>query len=368
MPATALVDGVRLPDLLDAAARRWGAARRTPAPRWPGSRTATGSRCRSCSAGPPPAGCRCSHAADVLIHFEDNRPLLTIGLRAYDLRGGAAVRSAGHRRAARGARRRRRGGAARRAADVPARRPPHARCRRDPAARCGSAHGRCSARWPPASPTASCARPTACPARTVDNIDTLLGRSASPTWSSSCRAPAASRRAAPHLLPGVHAAHPSSARAAASSRPSPLNRAGSAGDRAGVPDPHTADRARLEPVQRRNRRPVPLRKIPAAPAPPRPPARSAGPRPPPPAAAGVTGGTVCFRRTRFRYAVGRAQRRREHPALPSTRVPARGSTPGDPHVQLRGRRRPAQRVGDGRVHHRHEHDAAAVVGVLPPRP
>ncbi|HEU4424426.1 MAG TPA: hypothetical protein VFR67_18010 [Pilimelia sp.] len=80
LPATALIDGTRLPDLLDAAKHRWRAA--------PHAAAALAWKAYTYWLALPPvlgwAGARrvpIVDPADVLVHFEDHRPLLTLGLR-----------------------------------------------------------------------------------------------------------------------------------------------------------------------------------------------------------------------------------------------------------------------------------------------
>jgi hypothetical protein len=80
LPATALTDGSRLPDLLDAAARRWNAA--------PHAAAALAWKAYTYwLALPPVLGWASARRVplvrpeDVLVHFEDRRPLLTLGLR-----------------------------------------------------------------------------------------------------------------------------------------------------------------------------------------------------------------------------------------------------------------------------------------------
>jgi hypothetical protein len=80
LPATSLVDGSRLPDLLTAAERRWRAA--------PHAAAALAWKAYTYwLALPPVLGWAAARrvplmdAADVLVHFEDHRPLLMFGLR-----------------------------------------------------------------------------------------------------------------------------------------------------------------------------------------------------------------------------------------------------------------------------------------------
>jgi len=80
LPATAMVDGSRLPDLLDAAKHRWRAA--------PHAAAALAWKAYTYwLALPPVLGWAAARRvplmdpADVLVHFEDHRPLLTLGLR-----------------------------------------------------------------------------------------------------------------------------------------------------------------------------------------------------------------------------------------------------------------------------------------------
>jgi hypothetical protein len=80
LPATALTDGQRLPDLLDAAARRWRAA--------PHAAAALAWKAYTYwLALPPVLGWASARRVplvrpeDVLVHFDDHRPLVTIGLR-----------------------------------------------------------------------------------------------------------------------------------------------------------------------------------------------------------------------------------------------------------------------------------------------
>jgi hypothetical protein len=80
LPATSLVDGSRLPDLLSAAERRWRAA--------PHAAAALAWKAYTYwLALPPVLGWAAARRvpllepADVLVHFEDHRPLLTLGLR-----------------------------------------------------------------------------------------------------------------------------------------------------------------------------------------------------------------------------------------------------------------------------------------------
>jgi hypothetical protein len=80
LPATALVDGSRLPDLLDAAKHRWRAA--------PHAAAALAWKAYTYWLALPAAlGWAAArrvpllHPDDVLVHIEDHRPLLTLGLR-----------------------------------------------------------------------------------------------------------------------------------------------------------------------------------------------------------------------------------------------------------------------------------------------
>jgi Ferric iron reductase FhuF-like transporter len=80
VPATQLTDGTRLPELLDAAIRRWTAPTHVAAALawkaytyWLALPAVLG----WASARRVPL----VHPADVLVHFEDHRPLLTLGLR-----------------------------------------------------------------------------------------------------------------------------------------------------------------------------------------------------------------------------------------------------------------------------------------------
>jgi hypothetical protein len=80
LPATALTDGSRLPELLDAAGRRWRAA--------PHAAAALAWKAYTYWLALPPALGWASarrvplvRPEDVLVHFEDRRPLITLGLR-----------------------------------------------------------------------------------------------------------------------------------------------------------------------------------------------------------------------------------------------------------------------------------------------
>ena len=80
LPATTLIDGSRLPDLLDAAKHRWRAA--------PHAAAALAWKAYTYWLALPPvlgwARARrvpLVYPDDVLVHFEDHRPLLTLGLR-----------------------------------------------------------------------------------------------------------------------------------------------------------------------------------------------------------------------------------------------------------------------------------------------